>query len=507
MSSHSSPTAMTIAAVSCTLVLALFASTVSSMAAVWLNSATFAHGFLVLPISLYLIWTKRRQIVCLRPIPNLWMLPVLATLGFGWLMGKVADVQLVQHLALVAMLPALIWTIVGSQITRALLFPLAYLFFAAPVGESLTGPLQDFTALLVVKGVQLSGVPVLWEGRLITVPSGVWEIAKECSGLRYLISAVAIGCLYVHINYRSWSRRVTLLLVFVLIPILFNGVRAYSIVMLTHVGDRIYVAARLAGIIHEMYGHLIYGWLMFAVMMSLLFWIGQRWREDVLDEDAMLPLFEPQEQEGAGSGRKTILTAAVAVALLALAPIAVQIFFSNRAISAAGIQPPSPRVVSPWTPVPGFAQYWEPHFIGVDEQTKQAYRAGQDIVYLYRGYYLNQNQDGELIHDDNSLFDRQRWTLLSETRKDVLVDGQQVSILETRMRSSQGARLMWHWYWLDREVTSNTYYAKFLQAKARFVGGPQETAVIALVTDYQDGAEASSILQDFLNHASLIRDY
>src|SRR5262249_16393433 len=150
----------------------------------------------------------------------------------------------------------------------------------------------------------------------------------------------------------------------------------------THVGDRIYVAARLAGIIHEMYGHLIYGWLMFAVMMSLLFWIGQRWREDVPDEEALLPPFEPLEQEGASSGMKTILTAAVAVALLALAPIAVQIFFSNRAISAAGIQPPSPRVVSPWTPVPGFAQYWEPHFIGVDEQTKQAYRAGQDVVYV-----------------------------------------------------------------------------------------------------------------------------
>ena len=42
--------------------LLVFHNTTWSMIAIWLRSDTFAHGFIILPISLWLVWHKREQL-------------------------------------------------------------------------------------------------------------------------------------------------------------------------------------------------------------------------------------------------------------------------------------------------------------------------------------------------------------------------------------------------------------------------------------------------------------
>src|SRR5439155_17092038 len=123
------------------------------------QSSTFSHGFLILPMSLYLAWTSRNKISQRAAEPFLWGIPILGAVAFGWLMGYIASVSLVQHIAIVMILQVLTWTILGTRITRTLLFPVLYLFFAVPLGDSLTPLLQDFTASFVVKALQVSGVP------------------------------------------------------------------------------------------------------------------------------------------------------------------------------------------------------------------------------------------------------------------------------------------------------------------------------------------------------------
>jgi len=62
----------------------------------------------------------------------------------------------------------------------------------------LIGPLQDLTAFLAVQGLQLSRLPVLWEGRFITTPSQAWEIAAVCAGIRYVIPAAVLTSFATH---------------------------------------------------------------------------------------------------------------------------------------------------------------------------------------------------------------------------------------------------------------------------------------------------------------------
>src|SRR3569623_983542 len=103
-------------------VLALFAlywETVASMAAIWSRSETFTHGYLILPISHFLLWQRRRELIRNTPAPDL--RPHFAR-------GRGSE-----QWAMVAMIPVVVWARLGWLITWALVFPLVFLFFAVPM--------------------------------------------------------------------------------------------------------------------------------------------------------------------------------------------------------------------------------------------------------------------------------------------------------------------------------------------------------------------------------------
>lgn len=477
------------------LILGIFWETAASMAATWHRSKTFAHGFLILPISFHLAWARRRQIASLIPAPNLWALPLLIMLGLGWLLGKVVDLIVLQQLALVAMLQTLVWTVLGTEVARTLLFPLIFLFFAVPMGEALVPPLQSFTALFTLKALDLSGIPAYLEGRLISIPSGNWEIAEACSGARYVIPAAALGSLYARLMYRSWLRRLGFMLAALAVPILANGLRAYGIIMLAHLTDN-----RIAvGI-----DHLVYSWIFFAAVVLPLFWLGLRWREPG-------PIHQPAHSSLAidsGPNRAplhaTPLAALGSIALLALAPIAAG-FMSKPPTTPPIIGAAAPPANLPWRALPRYFGGWEPRFIGADARMAQSYTAGRRQVHLHIAYYASQRPGAELINSENVIADGMRWIWLAEGEGRALVDGRELKVRQIAMRSARGSlRLVWSWYWVGGEFTANPYRAKLLQAKALLLGRAQGAAAIVLGADYDlHHAEAAATLQDFLRHTSL----
>ena len=477
-----------------------------SMVEMWSNSDTFAHGMVIFPISLYLMWVRRHRIAAIRASPNLWGLSLLAGLGFVWLLGNLTNVLVVQQVALVGMLLGLVWTVMGSAVTRALLFPLAFLFFAVPIGEDLVPALQDFTAYFTVNALQLSGVPVLWEGRFLTIPSGVWHVAEACAGVRYIIPAVTLGCLFAAVTYRTWWRRLLFLLASFLVPILANGIRAYGIVMLAHLSNNTIAMG---------VDHFIYGWLLFGVMMFLLFWLGLQWRErsntdfTKIGYPSLLSAMpsaavDKDESSSTFSIRPMLLTATSGVVLLSLVPLSAQAL-SNRPVTPLTIHPIGSSVILPWQALPKYSGNWKPHFVGAEAEFTQTYRSGQQQVHFYLAYHATEQQGAELINTKNILVDGKRWVLLEEAGREVVVEGQSLHVQEHIIRSSFGTRLVWSWYWVDGRFTSSPYLAKLLQAKAQLFGRPRHSAILAVGTDYEYAkTDATTTLEDFLQHTSLL---
>jgi len=467
----------------CLALLALFFPTAAAMVDIWWRSETFAHGFFILPITLYLIWRLRDELRLLTPQPTLLGLPLLAILGFGWLLAEFASVAVVQQLAFVTMLPVAVFSMLGWQITRKILFPLCFLVLAVPMGEGLIPPLMEFTADFTVMMLQLTGIPVFREGLFFEIPSGRWSVVEGCSGVRYLIASVTLGCLYAYLTYTSYLRRSVFILAAFIVPVIANGLRAYMIVMIANYSD--YKLAM--GV-----DHFIYGWVWFGIVITLMFWVGSFWRED------------PPETSGQAINDKNAASAKPAV--VAVAALAVALVWpawgmiSDGSVNSATVTLTAPSHER-WHKAAESMTDWRPRYLGTDAELLQSYESDGVRVSLYLGYYREQRQNAELVNSQNVLVEQKHpvWRQVGHSEMPFQVNGQTIDVWQARLRANHGQNLqVVYWHWLGGQYSINPYLSKLLEAKAKLLGQPRDGAVILMTTEFDDETSlAKASLQKF----------
>jgi exosortase A len=453
---------------------AIYADTVAATVAIWFRSDTFAHGMLIIPFSLYMLWTNRYRLEPLVPQMSWWGLVAAVPGVFGWLVGNAVNVLVIQQLALLWLIWSIILAVLGPRAVREMLFPLAYLFFAVPLGEGLIPMLMDFTAAFTVKALALTGVPVFREGLSFTIPSGDFEVAKACSGVRYLFASVALGGLFAYINYRSYWRRAIFIGVAVVLPLIANGIRAYGIVMLAYLSD-MKIAVGL--------DHLIYGWLFFGLIMFLLFFIAAKWREDPA------PTGVNQTAANSASNPRFAywhpLLSVGLIVLLSMGPLAMYSIRATQAANDQNVRLMSPEGASGWRQTEMGFQGWNPIFHGATDQLKQTYVRGGSTVNMYVAYYVRESQDAELISAVNLFFDPKNWTRIqSKTRQIFLPHHKTVRLRQLVIKSGTQRRMIWYWYDIGGTTISDIYLGKLLQAWHRLTGQDRGNAAVVLMLQF-----------------------
>lgn len=456
----------------------VYRGTVASLLDIWGRSDTFAHGYLVAPISCWLIWRERE---CLRRIPvshSFAGILVAGIAGFAWLLGELASVASVSQFALVGLIIALVWAVLGTQMARALAFPLGFLFFLVPFGEFLFPWMMDRTTDFVIGGLRLFGVPVYAEGRSLVIPSGHWQVVEGCSGVRYLIASVVVGSLYAHLTYRSLSRRLTFVALSVVLPILANWIRAWGIVMLAHVSDN-----RIAAGVD----HLIYGWVFFGLVMLLLFWVGGRWRED---EATVAP------GPGAGLARGGLVRPRYVAPMLALAVFTVLLWppvlgaLDSRR-DARPVAFPALQGNDNWVSDEGLIPAWSPRYSGMQSELRAGWAAGDKTVGVYVAYYRNQEAGTELISSENRILLNKdpEWTMAASGSGRTRIGSQTIDVHSTEIINKDRRLLVWNWYWVGGRWTSSDHVAKLYQAISMLSGRGDDAAAVMLYTPIAGGRE------------------
>lgn len=399
-------------------ILGIYYQTTWSMVATWNRSETYAHGFLILPFSIYMIWTRRRQLLLLDHQPNFLALIALCGLGFIWLIATLASVQIVTQYMLVAMIPIIVWAILGNHILIATAFPLVYLFFAVPFGDVLIPPLIDFTADFTVRALQLTGVPVFREGTFFSLPTGNWSVVEACSGLRYLIASVTLGTLYAYLTYFSFKRRIIFIILSIIVPIIANGIRAYLIVMTGHLSGM----TLAVGV-----DHLIYGWIFFGFVMLLLFWIGSFWREDDEIKQVTHTNKNHNKTNTSSSLNRTLLMAFTVFFVALIWPISASYIDKQTKLNATHkIEINYPQ--KDWSVNSNPMTNWEPIYVGEPTKLYNNYQHNNKRVSLFITYYHNQHQGNELISFGNILVKEQDdiWRNINETTRTVVINSQEL---------------------------------------------------------------------------------
>jgi exosortase A len=465
-----------------------------SMVAIWSRSDTFAHGYFVVPISLYLIWTQRAELskVPLRADPR--ALPLLAALGMGWLAARLAGVLVVEQYAATASIPVMVWAVLGLAVVRKLLFPLAYLLLAVPVGEALIPYLIDYTAAFTVTALRLSGVPVYQEGNFLTLPNSQWSVVEACSGLRYLIACITIGLLYAYLTYRSFLRRAAFIGLSVAVPIVANWLRAYMIVFLGYASDM-----KLAvGI-----DHLIYGWIFYGVVMVLLFWVGSLFR-DPAGPEPVEPREEPPPPPRMSLGR------ALAVAFAAVLCASVWPVWAAYA-SPGDVEPLEdasfrfPESVAGWK-YRDEVHDWQPYYAGADLTRSGLYVHASEgsWVGVHAAYYRRQSEESELVSSANALIgpDESLWRQLGRSSREARLSGGALSVEEGIVDAPGRELVVWKWFWVGGRRTSSEVWAKVLESRERLLFRDSPSTGFVVFTEAlpdEDGARRR--LESFLDAA------
>ncbi|MEQ6341890.1 MAG: exosortase A [Gammaproteobacteria bacterium] len=475
-------------------ILGLFWQTAQSMVDIWWRSETFTHGFLIVPISAWLIWNKRQTLAQITPVTNHWGLLFLAGFSLLWLVAHTVDILVIQQFALIGMLIAAVWSLIGSQATWAIAFPLGFLLLAVPVGEGLIPSMMNFTADFTVKALQLTGIPVYREGTFFEIPSGHWSVVEGCSGLRYLIASVTLGFLYAYLTYQTLWRRLVFILLALIVPVIANGLRAYMIVMIAHLSGM-----KLAlGI-----DHYIYGWVFFGLVMVLLFWIGSFWREDVHVSQVATAGETPaansamSNHSSVSSGKKAVTMGFVVLALLSSGPLMAYLY-QGGTTESVNITLKAPAPANAWQISATPKWDWQPRYAGMNAQLQQTYTRSGQIASIYLAYYRNQHQGAELVNSQNVMIEQKHpvWSNVGEQSITIPINGHTVQIRQTKLHSPSTKLLIWDWYSLDGTYTSNAYVAKLLEAKSKLLGGQRNAAGIVIAAEYDDKTEpAAAILR------------
>ncbi len=465
--------------------VALFWPTFYSMAEVWERSETFAHGYLIIPISLWLIWRRRDVLARIQPQADRRGLIMLALAGAGWMLADAGSVNVVAQYAFIAMLVSTVWAMLGWAFVRAAFFPLMFLFFAVPVGEFLIEPLMGVTADFTVAMLQFTGIPVYREGMFFSIPSGDWSVVEGCSGLRYLIASVTLGVLYAYLTYRSWKRRVLFSIAAIVVPVFANSGRAYMIVMIAHLSDM-----KLAlGV-----DHYIYGWVFFGLVMLLLFWVGSFWREDDQPEPALnMSPGEAAHEAGAGrpDSRRLLPMAVLVLAIAGLWP-AYAAWLGSRPLP----EMPALELAEQggWQSGEPFTT-WVPHWIGADRQLRRSYTQADQPVMLELNYYVTQRQDAELINSQNYMIQQKDpvWSNVGESIVTVEIGGQSRQVRQARMRGSNGQRLLvWQWNLVNQRPMVSDHLAKLILAFDRVRLSRDDGLSVLIATPYDETAHENA---------------
>ena len=484
-------------------VLLLYWSTAAGMVGIWIRSATFMHAFIVPPISAWLLWRDRQRLAAIAPRPNAWMLLPMAGIAALWLLGELAAVNAITQLCFMAMVVLSVPAVLGTRFARAAAFPLAFLFFAVPLGEFLLPVLMQMTADFTVAALRLTGVPVFREGLMFVIPSGQWSVVEACSGVRYLIASFMVGTLYAYLMYSATRRRVIFMGIALVVPLVANWVRAYMIVMLGHLSDN-----RIATGVD----HLIYGWLFFGFVIFLLFGVGLRWSEP-LPPRVATPTPAPGESAAAPASRaRAPATLAIAAALVLLAAVPPWIVRElGRHESNAAPQLAAPAVLAAgWSADGGNAHAdWKPRLDNPSALVDATYRKeGLPPVGLYVAYY---RQQGGLrkLSDADALLARSEdkvWSRIAEGRPQVSVASQSIALRSAELRrrdelgGGRGSSVSaWQVYWVGGHFTSNDAVAKAWVAIDRLLGRGDDSAELIMYVSGTTPELADRALHSFVS--------
>ena len=232
---------------------------------VWANG----HGILITLVVIYLVWGELRKRLDLPISSNPWGFAILIPALALHMLDTSIHSQLLSAFALFLSLPGLSLLFLGTERTKAIIFPLIILFLTLPIPLFLTESIHLALRYIATDSVAwllpYFGVPVFVTGTLLETPNGSLLVSDACSGFSTLYATITVAILLAYLC-PVVHRKILVLLVAVPLAI---GVNIVRVLILTLLVDWFGID------ILETSAHELSGLLTFAVALPIIFWLGR----------------------------------------------------------------------------------------------------------------------------------------------------------------------------------------------------------------------------------------
>jgi exosortase len=243
----------------------LYWEVIAKLVMAWYTDDNYSHGFLIVPVALYLAWERRARFEATEVRPSAFGLVVIAGSLLVLMAGILGSELFTTRISIVGTLVGVLLFLFGWARLRVLAFPIAFLLLMIPIPaiifNQIAFPLQIFASRVGESALELSNIPVLREGNVLILANTTLEVAEACSGIRSLVSLITLAIVFGYFSDpRPWVR--TLIAASAVpIAILTNGARVAG----TGIAASLYGSAAAEGFIHE-----FAGWLVFVAAFALL---------------------------------------------------------------------------------------------------------------------------------------------------------------------------------------------------------------------------------------------
>ena len=247
----------------------LYFSVLQGLISDWIHMPDFSHGFLIPIVSFYFVFERRKELSVLNRSSN-WIGLVLLLFGIVLLLlGNLATEYFTMRFSMLVVLAGIILFLLGKEFYKTLLFPLVFLVFMIPIPsvlmDRITFPMQIFASKVAASSLYLIGIPALREGNVILLANTSLEVAEACSGIRSLISLLALSVVFAYFSQKTTLKRVLLILSTFPIAIIANAARVTGTGILAHhYGDKV----------AQGFFHGFSGWILFVIAFVCLFLLG-----------------------------------------------------------------------------------------------------------------------------------------------------------------------------------------------------------------------------------------
>ena len=434
----------------------------------WSHDENYSHGFLMVPLAAYVVWRQRDELASIPARPS--ALGLALTLGSLLLLlaGQLGAELFLTRIALLGSLAGVIVFLWGFRHLRALAFALFLLLLAIPIPaiifNQITFPLQLLASRFGEASIAACQIPVLREGNVIVLADTTLEVAEACSGIRSLVSLVALAAIWGYLSGSPLWLRWLLVVAAVPIAIFANGIRVAG----TGIAAHLFGAEAAQGFFHT-----FSGWLVFLVAGALLLVVHRVavWLKpaapaaaDGGPAPAVPHGISPATRDSESGLLRRAVIAAVCIGVMAAGlRLAARTEVTPLRESLAGL----PMQIGPWIGrdnAPFSKEVLD--VLRVDEYLNRTYSASPgQVVGLYVGYYASQRQ-GQTMHSPMNCMPGSGWEPLGRARVKVEMQGSRESTLRVAeinrvvVQKGLDRMLVFYWYQAHGRVIASEYWGK-----------------------------------------------